>query len=265
MLISMSKTNQIAENNRLIEFHDAALGYGKRVVVDHVNLAIERGDFLGIAGPNGSGKTTLLKTILRMIKLIRGNVYFGAELRSKKAPLGYVPQREFLDEIFPLTAMDVVMMGRYAGIGLARKPTQEDYAIVHDAIARVNMEGHVHRNFRDLSGGQKQRVLVARALASRPSTLILDEPCDNLDIAGEQEIMELLKNLHEEHNLTVVMVSHLLTVMTNYVEKLAIIENGRLYVGKVDEVLTEENLRRIYSVDVKIYDVGGKKAILGRT
>ncbi|HHT9119908.1 MAG TPA: metal ABC transporter ATP-binding protein [Candidatus Hypogeohydataceae bacterium YC41] len=252
------------ENNRLIEFREAALGYGKRVVVDNVNLIIERGDFLGIAGPNGSGKTTLLKVLLKMIKPIKGSVYFGEELRLMKKPLGYVPQREFLDEIFPLTVMDVVMMGRYAPIGLVRKPTQEDYAIVHDAIAQVNMEGHVHRNFRDLSGGQKQRVLLARALASKPSMLVLDEPCDNLDIAGEQEIMELLKNLHDEHNLTVIMVSHLLTVMTNYVVKLAIIENGKLYVGKVDEVLTEENLQRIYNMKVKIYDVGGKKAIIGQ-
>jgi ABC-type Mn2+/Zn2+ transport system ATPase subunit len=251
------------ENHRLLEFHDAALGYGKKVVVDHVNLVIERGDFLGIVGPNGSGKTTLLKVLLRMLKPIRGSVYFGEELRRRKKPLGYVPQREFLDEIFPLTVMDVVMMGRYAGIGLMKKPKQEDYAIVHDAIAQVNMEAHVRRAFRDLSGGQKQRVLIARALAGRPSMLVLDEPCDNLDIAGEQEVMDLLKNLREEQNLTIVMVSHLLTVITNYVEKLAIIEGGRLYVGKVNDILTEENLQRIYSMNVKIYNVEGKKAILG--
>ena len=253
------------QNNRLVEFHDAALGYGRRVVVDHVNLTIERGDFLGIAGPNGSGKTTLLKALLRMLKPIRGSVYFGEELCRRKKPLGYVPQREFLDEIFPLTVMDVVVMGRYARIGLVKKPGKEDYAVVHDAIAQVNMEGHVHRNFRDLSGGQKQRALIARALAGRPSILVLDEPCDNLDIAGEHEIMELLKGLHKEHNLTVIMVSHLLTVMTNYVEKLAIIESGRLYVGKVDDILTEENLQRIYSMNVKIYNVGGKKAIIGQS
>jgi ABC-type Mn2+/Zn2+ transport system ATPase subunit len=253
------------QNNRLVEFHDAALGYGNRVVLDHVNLAIEKGDFLGIAGPNGSGKTTLLKALLRMLKPIRGNVYFGEELRWRKKPLGYVPQREFLDEIFPLTVMDVVMMGRYAGIGLVRKPRREDYGAVHDAIAQVNMEGHVHMAFRDLSGGQKQRVLIARALTGRPSLLVLDEPCDNLDIAGEQEIMELLKTLHKERNLTVIMVSHLLTVMTNYVEKLAIIEGGRLYVGKVEDVLTEENLQRIYSMKVKIYDIEGKKAIFGQS
>ncbi len=251
------------ENNRLIEFRDASLGYGKKVVVDHVNLTVERGDFMGIAGPNGSGKTTLLKTLLKMLRPISGGVYFSGELRKGKKPLGYVPQREFLDEIFPLTVMDVVMMGRFAGIGPAKKPSQEDFAIVHDSIAQVNMEGHVRRAFRDLSGGQKQRVLIARALAAQPFMLVLDEPCDNLDIAGEQEIMELLKSLHTERNLTIVMVSHLLATMVNYVEKLAIIENGRLHVGRVGDIFTEENLQRIYSMNVKIYDIGGKKAILG--
>ncbi|HHT9118373.1 MAG TPA: ATP-binding cassette domain-containing protein, partial [Candidatus Hypogeohydataceae bacterium YC38] len=126
----------------------------------------------------------------------------------------------------------------------------------------VNMEGQANTAFRDLSGGQKQRVLVARALAGGPIMLVLDEPTDGLDIAGEREVMELLRDLHENHNLTVLMVSHHLNVMANYVKKLAIIDEATLHVGTLEAILTEENLEKIYSMKVKIFNVDGQKAIL---
>ncbi|MDO8136484.1 MAG: metal ABC transporter ATP-binding protein [Candidatus Brocadiales bacterium] len=249
-------------NKRLIEFQDVELGYGRQVVLNHVNLNVEEGDFLGIAGPNGSGKTTILRALLKMLKPRRGSIRFREDIRRGKMSMGYVPQREFLDEIYPLTVMDVVMMGRYASIGLVGKPKKEDYFMVHDALAHVNMEGQANTAFRDLSGGQKQRVLVARALAGGPIMLVLDEPTDGLDIAGEREVMELLRDLHENHNLTVLMVSHHLNVMANYVKKLAIIDEATLHVGTLEAILTEENLEKIYSMKVKIFNVDGQKAIL---
>ncbi|HHT9118891.1 MAG TPA: metal ABC transporter ATP-binding protein, partial [Candidatus Hypogeohydataceae bacterium YC38] len=140
-------------NKRLIEFQDVELGYGRQVVLNHVNLNVEEGDFLGIAGPNGSGKTTILRALLKMLKPRRGSIRFREDIRRGKMSMGYVPQREFLDEIYPLTVMDVVMMGRYASIGLVGKPKKEDYFMVHDALAHVNMEGQANTAFRDLSGG----------------------------------------------------------------------------------------------------------------
>ncbi|MEE9201046.1 MAG: ABC transporter ATP-binding protein, partial [Candidatus Brocadiales bacterium] len=111
-------------------------------------------------------------------------------------------------------------------------------------------------------GGQKQRVLIARALAGHPVILILDEPTDGLDIKGEREIMGLIRDLHLNQNLTVLMVSHHLNVMANYVEKLAIIDKDKLYVGKLQDILTEKNLEKIYAMKVKIFEVDGQKAIL---
>lgn len=249
-------------NKRLIEFQDVELGYGRKAVLNHVNLDVEEGDFLGIAGPNGSGKTTILRALLKMLKPRRGSIRFREDIRRGKMSIGYVPQREVLDEIYPLTVIDVVIMGRYASIGLLSRPTKEDHFMVHDALAHVNMEGHANTAFRDLSGGQKQRVLIARALAGGPIMLVLDEPTDGLDIAGERDVMELLRDLHENHNLTVLMVSHHLNVMANYVKKLAIIDEATLHVGTLEAVLTEENLERIYSMKVKIFNVDGQKAIL---
>lgn len=238
------------------------LGYGKNVVLRDIDLTVRVGDFLGIAGPNGSGKTTILRALLKMIRPKSGRITFREDIRRGRMAIGYVPQREFLDELFPLTVMDVVLMGRYASIGLLKKPRREDYALVHDALAHVNMEGHAHTAFRDLSGGQKQRALIARALAGTPVMLILDEPTDGLDIKGEHEIMELIRELHTERNLTVLMVSHHLNVMANYVDRLAIIDQETLHVGKLHCILTEDNLEKIYSMKVKIFEVDGQKAIL---
>ncbi|MFQ5863529.1 MAG: metal ABC transporter ATP-binding protein [Candidatus Brocadiales bacterium] len=249
-------------NDRLVDFRDVVLGYGKKVVLKDVNLTVKGGDFLGIAGPNGSGKTTILRALLKMIKPKRGKITFREDIRRGRMAIGYVPQREFLDELFPLTVMDVVMMGRYADIGLLKKPKKEDHSMVHDALAHVNMEGHVRTAFRDLSGGQKQRVLIARALAGAPVMLVLDEPTDGLDIKGECEVMELIRDLHMNHDLTVLMVSHHLNVMANYVERLAIIDHETLHVGKLHSILTEDNLEKIYSMKVKIFEVDGQKAIL---
>jgi len=249
-------------NNRLVEFKKVVLGYGKKIVLKDVNLTVTRGDFLGIAGPNGSGKTTILRALLKTIKPKSGTLTFREDIRKGKMAIGYVPQREFLDELYPLTVMEVVMMGRYAGIGLLKKPKKEDYSTVHYALACVNMEGNVYTAFRDLSAGQKQRVLIARALAGKPVMLILDEPTDGLDIKGEHEIMELIRDLHMNQHLTVLMVSHHLNVMANYVDRLAIIDQETMYVGKLHCILTEDNLEKIYAMKVKILEVDGQRAIL---
>jgi manganese/iron transport system ATP-binding protein len=149
----------------LIRFEHAALGYGRRVVLDDVSLTVYTGDFLGIVGPNGAGKTTLLKALLGTLPPVRGVVS-----RPARAGLfGYVPQREGVDETFPLTVREMIMMGRFARIGLLHRPRADDAARVVASAEHVGIAPLLDRRYRTLSGGQKQRTLIARALALRSS------------------------------------------------------------------------------------------------
>lgn len=243
--------------NAILEFDRADLGYGRRTVLRNVDLVLEAGDFLGIVGPNGAGKTTLLRAMIGTLKPTAGRVHRPAGVR-----FAYVPQRQFIDEVFPLSAMEVAMMGRYALSGPIARPSRRDRDFVMQCLEHVGIADLATRAYRELSGGQKQRALIARALAAEPHVLILDEPTNDMDIAGEHAIMELIKSLHEQDKLTIVMVSHLLNVLVNYACKLALIDGGLRVVGPTADVLTSENLSGVYEVPVQIAQFGNRKVVL---
>ncbi|MBI4534711.1 MAG: metal ABC transporter ATP-binding protein [Ignavibacteriae bacterium] len=244
----------------LIVFKNATLGYGRKIVLKDISFEINEGDYFGMVGPNGAGKTTLLRAILQTLKPMSGAVSFNP--RSDAAMrFGYVPQRDTVDHIMPYTVHEVVMMGRYRQIGLFRLPRKEDHEIVLESLRHVGIEGLRGMSFRDLSGGQKQRVLIARALASKPAVLILDEPTNGMDLSSRVSILELIHTLHEENKLTVIMVSHLLDDVVNYVKRIALVEQSFFQVGTVDEVLTEKNLSAVYQLPVSVRSVDGAKAI----
>jgi ABC-type Mn2+/Zn2+ transport system ATPase subunit len=246
----------------MIKFNNVQLGYGRKPVLTSLNFNIQRGDFFGIVGPNGAGKTTLLKAILGLLKPLQGEISFPENERGQKKSIGYVPQHASIDEIFPITALDMVLMGRYARMGIFKRPKKRDYAIAEKMLKNVGIENLANRNYRELSGGQKQRTLIARAMAGEPDTLILDEPVEGMDIQGERAIMELIKALHTEYALTVVLVSHDLNIVANYVKTLSIIHNNTLKLGPVDSILNEETMARVYGTEVKIVNISGQKTII---
>lgn len=231
----------------MLAFEHADLGYGRLKVLTDLNLVLDRGDFLGIVGPNGTGKTTILKAMLGILRPMSGQLR-----RDTSARFGYVPQRQFIDEVFPLTALDVALMGRYPLLGVFRRPSRRDRDRVLECLDQVGIADLAARSYRELSGGQKQRTLIARALAAEPDVLVLDEPTNDMDIGSEHSIMELLKALHDEDGITVVMVSHLLNVVANYAEKLALIDGGLHAMGRTAEILSSENLTGIYEVPVEV-------------
>ena len=245
----------------LIEFQHATLGYGRKIVLQDVNFAINTGDYFGMVGPNGAGKTTLLRAILGTLKPLSGKVLLRGTT-AEPLRFGYVPQRDTIDHIMPYTAQEVVMMGRYRQIGIFRRPQKLDQEIVLESLQHVDIAGLRDRPFKDLSGGQKQRVLIARALASKPAVLILDEPTNGMDFSSKNSILELIHQLHEEDRLTVIMVSHLLDDMANYVKRLALVERNFFQVGEVDEVLNEKNLSSLYQMPILVTQVSGSKVIL---
>jgi ABC-type Mn2+/Zn2+ transport system ATPase subunit len=247
----------------LIQFRNATLGYGRKAVLRDVNFSIEAGEYFGMVGPNGAGKTTMIRTILGTLRPIGGEVVVrGAD--GGRPRFGYVPQRDRIDSILPYTVEEVVMMGRYRELGAIHRPSSEDRSAVSESLRHVDIEPLRTRAFNDLSGGQKQRVLIARALVARPEILILDEPTNGMDLSSRISILELISRLHDEERLTVMMVSHLLDDVANYVKRIAIVEQNFFQVGRVAEVLTGENLSVLYRMDVRVNMVNGSTVILAR-
>jgi ABC-type Mn2+/Zn2+ transport system ATPase subunit len=236
------------------------LRYGRRPVLLGVDLTIREGDFLGIVGPNGCGKTTLFRGILGLLRPSRGSVSYSATRREMR--FGYVPQRESIDPVFPMTAGEIVLLGRAAVLGPLRRPGAADRAAVTRALGHVGIADLADAPFRSLSGGQQQRVLIARALAADPRILLLDEPTNGMDLESEHALMELIAALHDEQGLTVVLVSHLLNVVVNYVKSLVLMDGERLLAGPLEEVLTEENLQRLYPSGASLTRVGGRRVVL---
>ena len=241
----------------IVAFEGVDLGYGRRIVLDDMNLVLRVGDNLAIVGPNGCGKTTLLKALLGILPPLKGQIRRAAEVR-----FGYVPQRQYVDEVYPFTTLEIVLMGRYRLLGALARPSSSDKQIALRCLDHVGIADLANRRYRELSGGQKQRVLIARALASEPAVLVLDEPTNDMDIGSEHAIMELVKQLRETDGITVVMVSHLLNVVANYVDNLAILDDGTRIIGKLPEVLTSENLTKLYGIPVRVDVCAGQRVVL---
>ena len=197
-------------------------------VLEDVNLVVREGDFIGVIGPNGGGKTTLLRTILGLTKPSRGKVtVLGTSPLKGRRFVGYVPQYSSFDRHFPVSAWDVVLMGRLAHAGRFRRYTEEDRAAATAALRAVEMLDLKDRQIGRLSWGQRQRVLIARALASEPQVLLLDEPAAALDSRIEAGLYDLLRALNEK--VTIVMVSHDIGVISAYVKSIACLNRRLVY------------------------------------
>jgi len=240
-----------------VEFRDVSLGYGRLTVLRGLTFSIDQGDFLGIIGPNGSGKTTILRAILGALKPSHGSIHIRRGLT-----FGYVMQRQSLDEIFPLTVSDVVSMGRLGRVRPLRRLSGKDLDTIDRALTITGIADLRRKSYRDLSGGQKQRVLVARALAFEPDLLLLDEPTNDLDIRGEQQIMTLIRHIHVSMSITIVLVSHLLNVLFNYVHRVIFLKDKRMRIYKRDDALQPHLLSEIYETPVKVGNVHGRVVIV---
>jgi ABC-type Mn2+/Zn2+ transport system ATPase subunit len=231
----------------LVRGRNLTLGYHGHVVLDKLDFTIERGDFLGVMGPNGSGKTTLIKAILGLVPPLRGAIEFPGS--DGEAPrFGYVPQRERLDPHFPLSSLEVAVMGRYGLIPTMRAASGRDFEMARSCLKRVRMADRVDVPYRKLSGGQQQRVLIARALAGEPEALLLDEPTNGMDVQAEGAIMELLLDLQRERSTTIVFVTHLQSAIEHFSRRVALITRaGGMLIGEKQAMLSPEVLARAYA------------------
>lgn len=238
----------------LVELEGIDVRYGEVVALESIDLAVQAGDFLGVIGPNGSGKTTLLRVMLGLLHPDAGQVrLFGRSptMFRQWERLGYVPQRVSIDPGLPATVEEVVRTGLVANPGVW-PPRAAERARVGDVLERVGMAAHARRRIGDLSAGQQQRVLIARALVSAPELLVLDEPTGGVDPEAQSGFYGLLRHLHREQGVTLVLVSHDVAVVAREVTKLACLNRRLVYHGPPAEFMGQAALGALYGPSVRI-------------
>lgn len=241
-----------------LEARALSVGYGARAVVEGIDLSLRSGEALGIVGPNGSGKSTFLKTVLGLLPPVSGELRRGEGFRA-----GYVPQTDSIDPVFPFRALDVVAMAARPDAMLPFSAGREKEALSRESLDRVGIAHLARSPYRDLSGGQRQRVLLARALASRPTVLALDEPTTGLDLEAETALLSLVRRLREEEGMTVLFVTHALANVANEATHVLLIHGGRHREGPVGEILRPEVLEPLYGIPVRVDEVEGRRHVAG--
>ncbi len=207
----------------IIEINNLSFFYAKSKVLEDINLTIQDNDFLAIIGPNGGGKSTLLKLILGILKSKKGEIKSSFEANS----IGYVPQNTNLNINFPITALEVVLMGHIGGKRPLFGYSKDEICCANSSLKQVGMKDFSDTKIGNLSGGQRQRVFIARALCANPKIILLDEPTASIDVLGQTEVYELLKELNK--TISIVVVSHDISVLLNYAKNVAHVNKNLVY------------------------------------
>ncbi len=240
-----------------LRINNIACRYESTSILEDIELSALGGDFIGVIGPNASGKSTLIRSISRTLRPYMGAILLDEKdvyvLPSKEVAkkLAVVPQESVIT--FAFTALEIVLMGRTPHLGRFDAEDADDLAIARKAMELTNTWHLSERPINELSGGEKQRVIIARALAQEPNVLLLDEPTDHLDIGHQIEILDLIKRLSKEEGIIVIAVFHNLNLASLYCDRLMLIHHGKIFsLGSPENVLTAENIKRVYGVDALV-------------
>jgi len=225
-------------------------------ILEEITLTILPGDYCAIIGPNGGGKTTLIRLLLGLEKPTNGSIkLFGQPLKKFKRwyKVGYVPQRAAqLDQNFPATVLEVVKMGRIAKQGLFSRATQEDKDAIEEAMSKMDVMHLRDKLIGELSGGQRQRVMIARALASKPEVLILDEPNTGVDVVSQQRFYKLLKELNQNENMTIIFITHDIGVIADDIGRLFTVNQTLLTCNNPKEAISCDDMSALYGIDAHL-------------
>jgi zinc transport system ATP-binding protein len=239
----------MTEFEKAIEIKGLDFSFDTSLVLEDINLDVMPNDFMAVVGPNGSGKTTLLKIVLGLLKPNKGSIQVLGITPSQASPMvGYVPQYTIFDLSFPVKVIDVVLMGRLGSNRMMGRFKREDIESAENAMNRVGIADLKNNHISELSGGQRQRVLVARALAGNIKLLVLDEPTASVDSTNEVDIYKHLSEINK--TVTIVLVTHDLGFISNYVNKVACV-NRRLVCHKTEDI-TSEIIDQTYQTNVKM-------------
>lgn len=243
----------------LLKINNVSAGYYKEDVVKDISLDINQGDFMGIIGPNGSGKTTLLRLATRVLRPRKGRIYlrgediFQMDLKEFCRNIAFVSQDVATN--FSFTVMEVVLMGRIPHLKRLQFETKKDIKITEEVLSVSDTLNLKEKMMDELSAGERQRVIIARALAQEPILLFLDEPTSHLDIGHQIQILDLLKRLNRQNNLTIAMVLHDLNLSSAYCNRIVLLDNGSIFrEGNPEQVLTYQNIEAVYKTLVLVND-----------
>jgi len=251
-----------------IQAKDIAFSYSDQPLFDGLGVAVGKGEFVGLVGPNGSGKTTFLNILSRVLRPSRGSILIdGSDIESFSAralarKIAVVPQETGI--IFPFSVSEVVLMGRAPHLQSILE-SEEDFEIAMEAMEMTGVDHLASRPVTNLSGGEKQGVFIARALAQRPSILLLDEPTAFLDIKHQVDIYDILTRLNRERGMTILAVSHDLNLASHYCERVLVFKEGSLmFDGLPQEAITTDTIRDVYGTDVvvRMNDQTGRPFVL---
>ncbi len=251
-----------------------AVARGGRTILSHVDLTVQRGEFIAVLGPNGAGKSTLMKALLGLVPLRDGEItVLGDSPATARPRVGYVPQRHGFDEHTRVRGIDLVQLGLDGdrwGVPLAltpraRKRRRAEHARIDEVTRLVGARGYVHRPVGELSGGEQQRLLLAQALVRRPEVLILDEPLDSLDLPNQAAVAALVKRICTRERVAVLLVAHDVNPLVGYLDRVVYLANGRAVCGSVDEVITAPTLTSLYGLPIEVLRTrAGQLVVVGQ-
>ncbi|MDD2486145.1 MAG: metal ABC transporter ATP-binding protein [bacterium] len=241
---------------KVLEISNLTVVRGGTMILDNINLELEEGQSLAVIGPNGGGKTTLVKTILGLLQPQTGSIRImglppESVIRKRPGTIGYVAQRAFYDPDFPVSALDVVVMGKYGKIGLLRPVGRKDREEALSCLETVGMADFALRPIGQLSGGQQQRAMIARSLITHPRMLILDEPTSGVDAGSQENFYRLLRDLQSSLSLSIIQVSHDIALVPSYSDQVACLNKQLFLHGKPDDVMRSDILKQAYGCQVE--------------
>ncbi len=235
----------------------------KMYILNNVSARFSEGGFHGILGPNGSGKTSLIRHIFKFLNIQKGSIYLekkdinSISRKVMASKISFVPQNVNVEVDF--TAYDMVLMGRTPYLKRFQDISKEDEEKIYHAMKITNTLDLKDKSFSYLSGGEAQRVLIARAIAQDTKYLVLDEPISHLDIRYQVEVMETLKKLNKEENKTIIAILHDLNLSAAYCDKILLMKDGKVFAeGKSADVLTKDNLKKVYDMDFSIHYIDNR-------
>jgi manganese/zinc/iron transport system ATP- binding protein len=242
----------------ILDVHDVTVAYHRKPVLWDIDLTLTEPRLVGIVGPNGSGKTTLIKAILGLVPVASGKIrIFGEPLGRVRRRIGYFPQRTSIDWDFPVSVLDVVLMGTYGRLGWFRRPGAKEKQTARECLRRVGLLDLAGQQIGQLSGGQQQRTFLARALAQQSDIYFMDEPMAGVDAATERVIFTVLKELRDAGK-TVVVVHHDLRTVPQYFDHVVLLNMRLVASGPTDKVFTPDNLRKTYGGRLSILEEAGE-------